>query len=157
MLLIIIRTLIALWPFIKENVLGNREIEYLNVRNRPMTLMLVSVLVMFGLFIYITDHAFLSTTDLQRARNEVRVLTVKLEENTAYQIERDLARESLLVRVLELEDTVAHYRERLDELRIQNKTLLELVAITVPDVKPKVESFTKQTHSKAAERYGLIE
>lgn len=149
MLLIIIRTVIALWPFIKENVLGNREIEYLSARNRPMTLMLVSVLILFGLFVYITDHAFVSHNDLRVAENKIKVMAVQLEENAGKHAVRDVNRNLLLRRIAELEEINLMYAEQLLEVRLQNNALLQS--------RPPPQKSTPQSRpSRAVQRYNQL-
>lgn len=141
MLTVLIRTLITLWPFIKENILGNRDIDYLSTRNRPLTLMLLGVLVMFGLFVYITDHALISTTDLQKARQEIRILTVRLEEAGSHDATRGELQLVLERRIAELERLVDLFREQTEVLQQQNQELLSLLGGEVPDTNSALQRY----------------
>lgn len=103
MLIPTIKALMVIWPFIRENALGNKKLGYLNKRDRPLTLMLVSVFVLFGLFVYVTDHAFSNSADLAKARRKLEMVSHRLKEAEDRLLLRDKQQLKLHSRIIELE------------------------------------------------------
>lgn len=103
MLVGILKGIIALWPFLKELVLGNQELRNHVRRNKVSTFLLVTLFIMFLLFLFIADSAVTANRALQEVTNENKVLKVKLESLEQAIVELRAAREESKGRIDALE------------------------------------------------------
>lgn len=145
MLSAFIKGSMILWPFIRENILGNKDIDYLSRKNRPISLMSLFCLILFMLFLYMTDSAIVNRSDLHRAKREIALLTQSVE---AARLQMGMPKEHVVEiekRISLLEDTNRIYRQQNEELvRINRELRLALkeenrIGSTTSDVAKRIK------------------
>ena len=143
MLLGILKGIIALWPFLKELVLGNQEFRNHVRRNKVSTFLMVALVIMFLLFLFIADAAIEANKGLQEAQHEIKVLEVRLE--------------GLRTTTHDLEADKTEFKTRLDALEREKEALKsaneELIAkLLVSEGKHTQDTKTAQTTNQAEPR-----
>lgn len=117
MLLTLYKFFLVAWPFVKEVLLGGKDIKHEARKNKTATALFVVNICLFVLFIYSLDQAAIYSNKTRALHNELGVLKVRLENAEA---STGVPKERLesLEQALETYKTNAElYRDTIDELK----------------------------------------
>lgn len=115
MLLTLYKFFLMAWPFIKEVLLGDKNIQHEVKKNRTASALLVAVFVMFSLFVYITGEAIAYSGQVRDLDHATKVLKLQLDDAVSEQgVPKDTV-EEMKQRLTTLEESVLYYQGELTE------------------------------------------
>lgn len=135
MLLALYKFFLVAWPFVKEVLLGGKDIKHEARKNKTATALFVVNICLFILFVYSLDQATIYSNKSRELHSQLGVLKVRLENaehNSGVPKER---LESLEQTIETYKSNAELYRETIEELKQdvldleeQNDTLVQQVA-----------------------------